>query len=67
MSDRWKITLRVIAVVTFLTAVAWGMEIWRQIQAADDGGPPLGAICMAIPSIALLICSGALSTRTNRR
>ena len=67
MSEGGKLTLRIIAVVMVLAAVAWAFEIWRQAQAADDGGPPLGAICMAVPSIGLLIGAGAIWSSTNRR
>lgn len=45
----------------------WGFEIWRQANAADDGGPPLGALCMAMPSIGLMIGAGAVWSRTRSR
>jgi len=56
-----------IAIVMALAAFAWGGEILRQALQADDGGPPIGALCMAVPSIGLLIGAGAVWSSTNRR
>jgi hypothetical protein len=59
-----RTALRAIAIVLVIAAIAWGAEIIRQALAADDGGPPLGAICMAVPSIGLLIGAGILWSLT---
>jgi hypothetical protein len=50
-----------------LAAFGWGGEIVREALQADDGGPPLGALCMAVPSILLLIGAGGVWSSTNRR
>ncbi len=67
MTDRGKTVTRIIAIVMALAAFAWGAEVVRQALQADDGGPPLGAICMAVPAFGLLIGAGAVWSSTNRR
>jgi hypothetical protein len=67
MADGGKLTLRVMAIVMVVAAFAWGAEILRQALQADDGGPPLGAICMAIPSVVLLLGAGAVWFSTTGR
>ena len=67
MSEGDKRVLRVIAAVMVFAAVGWGFEIWRQARASDDGGPALGAICMAVPSVGLLIGAVAVWSATRRR
>jgi hypothetical protein len=67
MTDRGKFALRVVAIIMGLAAFAWGAEVVRQALQADDGGPPLGAICMAVPAFGLLIGAGAVWSSTNRR
>ncbi len=47
MTDRGKLALRVVAIIMGVAAFAWGAEVVRQALQADDGGPALGAICMA--------------------
>jgi hypothetical protein len=66
-ADRRKRKLRIIAAIMVVAAFAWGAEIVRQALEADDGGPPLGALCMAVPSIGLLIGAGVVWSSTNRR
>jgi hypothetical protein len=51
---------RVASMVMLAGAIAWTTEIIRQALLADDGGPPMGALCMAMPAIFLLICGGAV-------
>lgn len=41
-----------------LAAAAWSVVVIRQSPQADDGGPPLGALCMAVPAL-LLVGAGA--------
>jgi hypothetical protein len=60
MARCWKLALRLGAILMMLAAVSFGVDSWRQVQAADDGGPPLGAIFMALPAIALLLAAGAI-------
>lgn len=67
MADRGNWALRVVAIVLGLAAFAWGAEVIRQALQADDGGPPLGAICMAVPAFGLLIGAGAVWSSTKRR
>lgn len=64
---RGKLAVRVIAFLMILAAFGWGAEIVRQALKADDGGPPIGAICMAVPSIVLLLGAGVVWSLTNRR
>jgi hypothetical protein len=51
---------RLVGICLIVGAAAWGAEVMRQANAADDGGPPLGALCMALPSVILLIAAGAV-------
>jgi hypothetical protein len=67
MMDRGKLVLRVVAIIMGVAAFAWGAEVVRQALQADDGGPPLGAICMAVPAFALLIGAGAIWSSTTRK
>ena len=67
MTDREKLTVRVVATIMALAAFGWGAEVVRQALQADDGGPPLGAICMAVPAFALLIGAAAVWSFTNRK
>lgn len=67
MTDETKTSLRVVAVVMTVGAIAWGAGVVWQVRQADDRGPPMGAICMAFPAFALLIGAGAIWSRTNRR
>ena len=67
MADRSKLILRVVALIMGVAAFAWGAEVARQALQADDGGPPLGAICMALPAVVLLIGAGAVWSFTNRK
>ena len=67
MTDRGKFALRVVAIIMGIAAFAWGAEVVRQALQADDGGPPLGAMCMAVPAFGLLIGAGAVWSSTNRK
>jgi hypothetical protein len=67
MPDRGKIVLRVVAIIMGVAGFAWGAEVVRQALQADDGGPPLGAICMAVPAFGLLMGAGAVWSSTNRK
>ncbi|HVS70265.1 MAG TPA: hypothetical protein VHQ47_03305 [Phycisphaerae bacterium] len=67
MSGGEKRFLRGVAVAMALAACAWGVEIWREARAGNGDGPPLGAICMAVPAVGLLIGAGAVWTATNER
>lgn len=62
-----KFTLYVVAGIMAITAFAFGVEIVRQALQADDGGPPLGAICMAAPAFALLIGAGVVWSAAKRK
>lgn len=48
----FRVSLVVLALVC--AAVAY-----REVEATDDGGPPLGALCMAMPAVLLLLLAGA--------
>jgi len=49
---------RVASIAILIAALAWSAEVLRQVHESDDGGPPAGALCMAMPSFGLLICAG---------
>jgi hypothetical protein len=65
-NKRLLIILRIVSAVLLIAAIAWGAEILRQAKASDDGGPPLGAIIMAVPSVILLIAAGAVWSITKK-
>ena len=67
MTDRGKLAIRIVAIVMGVAAFAWGTGVVRQALQADDGGPPLGAICMTLPTFALLIGAGAVWSSANRQ
>lgn len=66
MTHRGKLALRVAAIAIAVAAIAWGAQVVRQARQADDGGPPIGALCMALPAFGLLIGAGAVWSATNR-
>jgi len=47
-------------------ALLWGIWVVREILANSGAGPPLGALCMALPSFALLIIAGAIWPTTSK-
>ena len=49
-----------------VAAVVWTAVVIRQANMHDDGGPPLGAIAMAVPALLLLIAAGAAWPRTGK-
>jgi hypothetical protein len=51
---------RVASIVLIAGAACWGAIVVRQALQTDDGGPPLGAICSALPAFILLIAGGAV-------
>lgn len=61
-----KRNLRIASVVMAIVAFAWGGEVVRQSLQTDDGGPPLGAMCMAIPAFALIVGAGIVWSSSNR-
>jgi hypothetical protein len=67
MMERGKLAVRIVAIIMGVAAFAWGGEVVRQALQADDGGPPLGAICMAVPAFGLLVGAGAVWSSTNRK
>ena len=67
MANRGKLALRTVAIIMSVAALLWAAEIVRQAMQFDDGGPPAGAICMAVPAFVLIIGAGAVWSSTNRR
>ena len=55
-----KLVLRTLSIIMALGAVAWGFNVWRQVQNMEGDGPPIGAICVALPGFGLLIGAGRL-------
>ena len=51
---------KVASIILLVGAVLWATEIFRQQRQTDDGGPPMGALFMAIPSVILLIAAGTV-------
>ena len=66
MENRFKHLSRVLAIVMVVGAAAWGAAVVRLALKTDDGGPPLGVICMAVPAFGLLIGAGAAWTSSNK-
>ena len=54
-----KKTRKAISIILLVGAMLWAAEIFRQSRQTDDGGPPMGALFMAVPSVILLIAAGA--------
>jgi hypothetical protein len=65
MTDRVKRNLRVVAVAMGVVSFAWGAAVVHQASQADDGGPPLGAICASVPAFLLLVGAGAVWSSTS--
>lgn len=64
MTDREKRGRRIVSIAMILVALLWGVEVVRQALRADDGGPPLGALCAALPAFGLIIAAGILWAST---
>jgi hypothetical protein len=53
--------------VTMVAAAVWiAADIIRQSLRADDGGPPMGALCLAVPAAVLLIGAAVVWPRVPR-
>ena len=52
-----QLARRWVAGAMWAAAVAWGVVVAR-MAIADEAEPPIGAICFALPAIALLIGGG---------
>jgi hypothetical protein len=50
---------RTFSIVLIAAAVVWGAIVARLAREYGDG-PPMGALCSAIPAFVLLIVGGAL-------
>lgn len=64
MNSRMK--LRISAAALTLVAIVIFVSVMRQAMQSDDGGPPMGAICSALPSIAALIGAGICWQDSNK-
>jgi peptidoglycan/LPS O-acetylase OafA/YrhL len=51
---------RGVSIFMAVAAAAWGAFVVHTALQADDGGPPLGAICFALPGFVLLVAAGAV-------
>ena len=50
---------KAVRVSLVVLAVGYGAVNYRIAADTDDGGPPLGALCMATPAVVLLLVAGA--------
>ena len=46
-------------VTLVVVALGYGAIVFRTVEATDDGGPPMGALCLAAPAFLLLLAAGA--------
>ena len=58
---------RLFGIGLLVAAVVWAAGVMRQVNASDDGGPAIGALCMALPSVFLLVAAGVVLSPRDRR
>jgi hypothetical protein len=58
---------RIAGIVLIAAAVSMSVQLVRQMQEPDFGEPPIGALCMAVPIVILLISAGAVWTAGKSR
>ena len=60
MSPNARTFARGLSAALALAAVTWAGFVVRQVFQSDDGEPPLGAMCSAVPAFLLLIAAAAV-------
>lgn len=55
-----RAAMQFVSIALALAAAVWTAVVVRQALQADDGGPPLGAVFMAVPAVVLLTAAGAV-------
>jgi hypothetical protein len=63
MSDDGRGGRRVTASAMALVALVWIAALKLQMNQPGFDGPPMGALCLALPAIALLLGAAALWSR----
>jgi len=53
--------------VTLAVAAAlWAAWVFRRSAQADHDGPPIGALCMCVPAVVMLVMAGAIWPKTKK-